>query len=165
MPKCFLSPLLTAHCGLNSHSTPPRLSRTLIVWEWIRSPARVSWSFNPTHRGSPLLCRKRFLALGIARWAPSILELQLRPMRCKGHSLEASQKFPTFQRQWQEETVSLFLIEMRLEQLCHLVKQPEFGGEGQSQSLSTPSYFWFSWAENQYIHYLCPSQLLPLNES
>lgn len=43
----------------------------------------------------------------MAKWALSILELQLRPMRCKGDSLEASQKFPTFQRQWQEETVSL----------------------------------------------------------
>ena len=117
------------------------------------------------HIAVPHCCAEKDLSLGMARWALSILELQLRPMRCKGHSLEASQKFPTFQRQWQEETVSLFLIEMRLEQLCHLVKQPEFGGEGQSQSLSTPSYFWFSWAENQYIHYLRPSQLLALNES
>lgn len=61
IPKCFLCPLLTAHCALNSHSTPPQLSRTLTVWEWIQSPAGVSWSFNPTHRGSPLLCRKRFI--------------------------------------------------------------------------------------------------------
>lgn len=61
IPKCSLSPLLTAHWALNSHSTSPWLSRTLLVWEWIRFPARVSWSFNPTHRSPLLLCRERFI--------------------------------------------------------------------------------------------------------